>query len=126
MENAGCVTLRDEYLPRSRQPRSFFEFRTSVITHEMAHMWFADLVTMKWWDDLWLNESFAEWACYWCEAEATDFTDASTGFANASKQNGHRADQLPSPHPTDAAHPNLEALEVNIVRHTDRKGASVL
>src|SRR6478609_26305 len=69
MENAGCVTLRDEYLPRSRQPRSFFEFRASVITHEMAHMWFGDLVTMKWWDDLWLNESFAEWACYWCEAE---------------------------------------------------------
>ena len=67
MENAGCVTLRDEYLPRSRQPRSFYEFRCSVITHEMAHMWFGDLVTMKWWDDLWLNESFAEWACYWAE-----------------------------------------------------------
>ncbi|MSZ76923.1 MAG: aminopeptidase N, partial [Actinobacteria bacterium] len=64
MENAGCVTLRDEYLPRSRQPRSFYEFRCSVILHEMAHMWFGDLVTMKWWDDLWLNESFAEWACY--------------------------------------------------------------
>ena len=88
MENAGCVTLRDEYLPRSRQPRSFYEFRCSVILHEMAHMWFGDLVTMKWWDDLWLNESFAEWACYHAEVEATEFTDSWTGFANARKQTG--------------------------------------
>ncbi|RZL68913.1 MAG: aminopeptidase N, partial [Rhodococcus sp. (in: high G+C Gram-positive bacteria)] len=95
MENAGAVTLRDEYLPRSRQDRSFYEFRCSVILHEMAHMWFGDLVTMKWWDDLWLNESFAEWACYQAEAENTEFTDAWTGFANARKQTGYRADQLP-------------------------------
>ena len=73
MENAGCVTLRDEYLPRSRQDRSFYEFRCSVILHEMAHMWFGDLVTMRWWDDLWLNESFAEWACYHAAVEATEF-----------------------------------------------------
>ena len=73
MENAGCVTLRDEYLPRSRQDRSFYEFRAEVILHEMAHMWFGDLVTMKWWDDLWLNESFAEWACYHAAVEATEF-----------------------------------------------------
>ncbi|HEY9565828.1 MAG TPA: aminopeptidase N, partial [Nocardioides sp.] len=126
MENAGCVTLRDEYLPRSRQPRSFYEFRTSVITHEMAHMWFGDLVTMKWWDDLWLNESFAEWACYWCEAEATDFTDAWTGFANARKQTGYRADQLPSTHPIAADNHDLEAVEVNFDMITYAKGASVL
>ncbi|MBC9734715.1 aminopeptidase N [Nocardioides marmotae] len=126
MENAGCVTLRDEYLPRSRQPRSFYEFRTSVITHEMAHMWFGDLVTMKWWDDLWLNESFAEWACYWCEAEATDFTDAWTGFANARKQTGYRADQLPSTHPIAADNVDLHAVEVNFDMITYAKGASVL
>ncbi len=126
MENAGCVTLRDEYLPRSRQPRSFYEFRCSVITHEMAHMWFGDLVTMKWWDDLWLNESFAEWACYWCEAEATEFTDAWTGFANARKQTGYRADQLPSTHPIAADNFDLEAVEVNFDMITYAKGASVL
>ncbi len=126
MENAGCVTLRDEYLPRSRQPRSFFEFRASVITHEMAHMWFGDLVTMKWWDDLWLNESFAEWACYWCEAEATEYTDAWTGFANARKQTGYRADQLPSTHPIAADNVDLHAVEVNFDMITYAKGASVL
>lgn len=126
MENAGCVTLRDEYLPRSRQPRSFYEFRCSVITHEMAHMWFGDLVTMKWWDDLWLNESFAEWACYWCEAEATDFTDAWTGFTNARKQTGYRQDQMPSTHPIAADNYDLHAVEVNFDMITYAKGASVL
>ncbi|WP_310964243.1 aminopeptidase N [Nocardioides terrisoli] len=126
MENAGCVTLRDEYLPRSRQPRSFYEFRCSVISHEMAHMWFGDLVTMRWWDDLWLNESFAEWACYWCEAEATEFTDAWTGFANARKQTGYRQDQMPSTHPIAADNYDLEAVEVNFDMITYAKGASVL
>jgi len=126
MENAGCVTLRDEYLPRSRQPRSFYEFRCSVITHEMAHMWFGDLVTMKWWDDLWLNESFAEWACYWCEAEATEFTDAWTGFTNARKQTGYRQDQMPTTHPIAADNYDLEAVEVNFDMITYAKGASVL
>src|SRR3546814_18959099 len=81
---------------------------------------------MKWWDDLWLNESFAEWACYWCEAEATDFTDAWTGFANARKQTGYRADQLPSTHPIAADNHDLEAVEVNFDMITYAKGASVL
>jgi aminopeptidase N len=126
MENAGCVTLRDEYLPRSRQPRSFYEFRCSVILHEMAHMWFGDLVTMKWWDDLWLNESFAEWACYWAEAEVTAFTDAWTGFTNARKQTGYRQDQMPSTHPIAADNHDLQAVEVNFDMITYAKGASVL
>jgi aminopeptidase N len=126
MENAGCVTLRDEYLPRSRQPRSFYEFRCSVILHEMAHMWFGDLVTMKWWDDLWLNESFAEWACYHAEVEATEYTDSWTGFANARKQTGYRQDQLPSTHPIAADNYDLQAVEVNFDMITYAKGASVL
>jgi len=126
MENAGAVTLRDEYLPRSRQPRSFYEFRTSVILHEMAHMWFGDLVTMKWWDDLWLNESFAEWACYHAEAEATEFTDAWTGFANARKITGYTQDQLPTTHPIAADNYDLQAVEVNFDMITYAKGASVL
>lgn len=126
MENAGCVTLRDEYLPRSRQPRSFYEFRTSVILHEMAHMWFGDLVTMKWWDDLWLNESFAEWACYWAEAEVSEFTDAWTGFANARKITGYTQDQLPTTHPIAADNHDLQAVEVNFDMITYAKGASVL
>ena len=126
MENAGCITLRDEYLPRSRQPRSFYEFRCSVILHEMAHMWFGDLVTMKWWDDLWLNESFAEWACYHAEVEATEFTDAWTGFTNARKQTGYRQDQLPSTHPIAADNYDLQAVEVNFDMITYAKGAAVL
>jgi aminopeptidase N len=126
MENAGAVTLRDEYLPRSRQPRSFYEFRASVILHEMAHMWFGDLVTMKWWDDLWLNESFAEWACYHAEVEATEFTDSWTGFANARKITGYTQDQLPTTHPIAADNHDLQAVEVNFDMITYAKGASVL
>ncbi len=126
MENAGCVTLRDEYLPRGRQDASFYEFRGSVILHEMAHMWFGDLVTMKWWDDLWLNESFAEWACYHAEVEATEFTEAWTGFTNARKQTGYRQDQLPSTHPIAADNPDLHAVEVNFDMITYAKGAAVL
>jgi aminopeptidase N len=126
MENAGCVTLRDEYLPTSRQDRAFYEFRSSVILHEMAHMWFGDLVTMKWWDDLWLNESFAEWACYHAEVQATEFTDAWTGFTNARKQTGYRQDQLPSTHPIAADNVDLHAVEVNFDMITYAKGAAVL
>ncbi|HEY0903601.1 MAG TPA: aminopeptidase N, partial [Marmoricola sp.] len=126
MENAGCVTLRDEYLPRSRQPGSFYEFRCSVILHEMAHMWFGNLVTMKWWDDLWLNESFAEWACYHAEVLATQFTESWTGFTNARKQTGYRQDQLPSTHPIAADNYDLQAVEVNFDMITYAKGASVL
>ncbi len=126
MENAGCVTIRDEYLFPSRQPKSLHEFRASVILHEMAHMWFGDLVTMRWWDDLWLNESFAEWACYHAEALATSYTDAWTGFTNARKQRGYRADQLPSTHPIATDMYDLHAVEVNFDMITYAKGAAVI
>ncbi len=126
MENAGAVTLRDEYLPRSRQDASFYEFRCSVILHEMAHMWFGDLVTMKWWDDLWLNESFAEWACYHAAVEATEFDESWTGFTNARKNWALRQDQLPSTHPIAADNHDLRAVEVNFDGITYAKGASVL
>ena len=126
MENVGCVTLRDEYLPRSRQDRAFYEFRVEVILHEMAHMWFGDLVTMKWWDDLWLNESFAEWACYHAAVEATEFTESWTGFTNARKNWAYRQDQLPSTHPIAADNYDLRAVEVNFDGITYAKGASVL
>jgi aminopeptidase N len=126
MENAGAVTFRDEYLPRSRQDAAFYEFRCSVILHEMAHMWFGDLVTMRWWDDLWLNESFAEWACYHAAVENTEFTESWTGFTNARKNWALRQDQLPSTHPIAADNYDLEAVEVNFDGITYAKGASVL
>ncbi|HWJ82117.1 MAG TPA: aminopeptidase N [Nocardioides sp.] len=126
MENAGAVTIKDDYIPRSRMAKSIFEFRASLIHHEMAHMWFGDLVTMKWWNDLWLNESFAEWACYHSIAEVTSYKDAWTGFANARKQRGYREDQLPSTHPIAADIPDLHAIETNFDMVTYAKGASVL
>ncbi len=126
MENAGAVTLRDEYLPRSRQDAAFYEYRATVILHEMAHMWFGDLVTMRWWDDLWLNESFAEWACHHATVEVTEFRDAWTGFANARKNWAFRQDQLPSTHPIAADNHDLRAVEVNFDGITYAKGASVL
>ncbi len=126
MENAGCVTFRDELLPRSRQVHAFYEQRANTILHEMAHMWFGDLVTMKWWDDLWLNESFAEWASHHAMVEATEFTEAWTGFTNARKNWAYRQDQLPSTHPIAADNHDLEAVEVNFDGITYAKGAATL
>jgi len=126
MENAGCITFRDEYLPRSRQVHAFYEQRANTVLHEMAHMWFGDLVTMKWWDDLWLNESFAEWASHHAMVEATAFNEAWTGFANARKNWAYRQDQLPSTHPIAADNYDLQAVEVNFDGITYAKGASTL
>jgi aminopeptidase N len=126
MENAGCVTFRDEYLPRSRQTHAFYEQRANTVLHEMAHMWFGDLVTMRWWDDLWLNESFAEWASHHAMTKATKYDDAWTGFANARKNWAYRQDQLPSTHPIAADNVDLEAVEVNFDGITYAKGASTL
>jgi aminopeptidase N len=126
MENAGCVTFRDELIFRSRQTIAAYEQRANTILHEMAHMWFGDLVTMRWWDDLWLNESFAEFAAHHSSTHATRFTDAWTGFTNNRKNWAYRQDQLPSTHPIAADNYDLHAVEANFDGITYAKGASAL
>ena len=126
MENAGAVTFLEDYVFRSRVTRSTYERRAETVLHEMAHMWFGDLVTMRWWDDLWLNESFATFASVLCQAQATEYTEAWTTFANVEKSWAYRQDQLPSTHPVAADIPDLQAVEVNFDGITYAKGASVL
>ncbi|MEO6821475.1 MAG: aminopeptidase N, partial [Candidatus Nanopelagicales bacterium] len=126
MENAGAVTLTDDLVFRSRVTGAAYETRANTVLHELAHMWFGDLVTMTWWDDLWLNESFAEWAAHWSSVEATKYTDAWTTFLNQRKAWGYRQDQLPSTHPIVADMVDLEAVEVNFDGITYAKGASAL
>ncbi len=130
MENAACVTIRDEYLYRSRTTQASYEDRDNTILHELAHMWFGDLVTMTWWDDLWLNESFADWAAHFAQAEIRERTgvgaDPWVTFCNSGKTWAYRQDQLPSTHPVAADMVDLEAVELNFDGITYAKGASVL
>lgn len=126
MENAGCVTHHEDYVFRSKVTRAAYEQRANTVLHELAHMWFGDLVTMKWWDDLWLNESFAEWAAHHCSARATQYTEAWTNFVNQRKAWGYRQDQLPTTHPIWADMVDLDAVEVNFDGITYAKGASAL
>ncbi|MCM6777669.1 aminopeptidase N [Nocardia sp. CDC159] len=126
MENAGAVTFLEDYVFRSKVTRASYERRCETVLHEMAHMWFGDLVTMKWWDDLWLNESFATFASVLCQSQATEYTSAWTTFANVEKSWAYRQDQLPSTHPIAADIPDLAAVEVNFDGITYAKGASVL
>ncbi|NLE78984.1 MAG: aminopeptidase N [Rhodococcus sp.] len=126
MENAGAVTFLEDYVFRSKVTRYAYERRAETVLHEMAHMWFGDLVTMRWWDDLWLNESFATFASVLCQTEATEYTNAWTSFANVEKSWAYRQDQLPSTHPIAADIPDLAAVEVNFDGITYAKGASVL
>ena len=127
MENFGCVTHAESaYLFRSQVTDYEHEQRANTILHELAHMWFGDLVTMRWWNDLWLNESFAEWASHWCNTHATRFTDAWTTFLSVRKNWGYRQDQLSSTHPVYCEMPDLEAVEVNFDGITYAKGASVI
>ena len=126
MENAGCVTFTETYVFRSKTPEAFHERRAVTILHELAHMWFGDLVTMRWWDDLWLNESFAEYASTLATAEATRWRDAWTTFSAMEKSWAYRQDQLPTTHPVIADIRDLEDVEVNFDGITYAKGASVL
>jgi aminopeptidase N len=127
MENFGCVTHSEtHYIFRSQVTDFEYEQRANTILHELAHMWFGDLVTMRWWNDLWLNESFAEWASHWANTHATRFSDAWTTFLSIRKNWGYRQDQLSSTHPVYCEMPDLEAVEVNFDGITYAKGASVL
>ncbi|MEH1128113.1 aminopeptidase N [Micromonospora sp. CPCC 206061] len=127
MENPGLVALRDDYVFRSAVTEGQREQRTVTIAHEMAHMWFGDLVTMRWWDDLWLSESFAEYLGVRVTAEATRFGGAWTTFAMRRKATGYIADQRPSTHPVAPDHvPDAAHALLNFDGISYAKGASVL
>ncbi len=126
MENAGAVTFLEDYVFRSKVTDAAYERRAETILHELAHMWFGNLVTMRWWDDLWLNESFATYASVLCQADATRWTNAWTTFANTEKTWAYRQDQLPSTHPVAADIRDIEDVKVNFDGITYAKGASVL
>jgi aminopeptidase N len=126
MENAGAVTFLEDFIFRSRVTDAQREARAETILHEMAHMWFGDLVTMRWWDDLWLNESFATWASLVALTDATRWPHAWTTFTQAWKAWAYRQDQLPSTHPIAADIIDIDAVEVNFDGITYAKGASVL
>ena len=126
MENAGCVTHRDDYIFRSRPVEARVERRAVTILHELAHMWFGDMVTMTWWNDLWLNESFAEFTSTLATAEITRWDEAWTTFQTLEKSWAYNQDQLSSTHPVAAEINDLHDVEVNFDGITYAKGASVL
>jgi aminopeptidase N len=126
MENPGLVTFREEYIFRGKVTRASYEERANVVLHEKAHMWFGDLVTMEWWDDLWLKESFADFMGTVANVGATRFGNAWITFANRRKAWAYRADQLPSTHPVTADIRDLQDAKLNFDGITYAKGASVL
>ncbi|MEV0381165.1 aminopeptidase N [Nonomuraea sp. NPDC050643] len=126
MENAGAVVLSESFVFRARVPEVTRERRVKVLLHELSHMWFGDLVTMRWWNDLWLKESFAEWASSMACAEATEWDNAWTSYATAAKAWAYQQDQLPSTHPIVADIGDLEDVKTAFDGITYAKGASVL
>ncbi len=126
MENPGCVTFSEGYVYRSRVTDAQRERRAETVLHEMAHMWFGDLVTMRWWDDLWLNESFATFGAVLSQVEATRFQNAWVTFLDSEKAWAKYQDQLPTTHPIAAHLADVEAVHQNFDGITYAKGASVL
>ncbi|QKW06480.1 aminopeptidase N [Streptomyces sp. NA04227] len=126
MENPGLVTFREEFIFRGKVTQAAYERRANVVLHEMAHMWFGDLVTMRWWDDLWLKESFADYMGSYALIGATRYQNAWVTFANNRKAWAYRADQLPSTHPITADIRDLEDAKLNFDGITYAKGAAVL
>jgi len=126
MENVGAVTFNESYLFRSRVSDARREQRAIVVLHELSHMWFGNSVTMRWWNDLWLNESFATWASTLATARVTEFTDVWATFASDEKTHAAEQDQLHSTHPIVAEIRDLGDVEVNFDAITYDKGASVL
>ncbi|HEY1623141.1 MAG TPA: aminopeptidase N [Streptosporangiaceae bacterium] len=126
MENAGAVTVLEGFIFRSRVTDQRREERDQTLLHEMAHMWFGDLVTMRWWDDLWLNESFATWASLLAQTEATRWISAWTVFAQGFKGWAYQQDQLPSTHPIATDMVDIQTVEVNFDGITYAKGAAVV
>jgi aminopeptidase N len=126
MENAGAVTFNEFYLFRSKVTEATRERRAETILHEMAHMWFGDLVTMRWWDDLWLNESFATFASVVAQISATRFRSGWTTFCNGMKLWAYLQDQMPTTHPITADIPDVDSTKVYFDGISYAKGASVL
>ncbi len=125
-EDVGCVLISDQFLFRSRVTAAMDEFRTMAILHEMAHMWFGDLVTVQWWDDLWLSESFAEFCGHLATARVGGFPDAWSTFSVGRKAWGYAQDRLPSTHPVAADTATLSEAIANFDGISYAKGASVL
>ena len=122
MENPGCVTFRDPMVFRSAGDRGERSTRARTIVHEMAHQWFGDTVTMKWWNDLWLNESFAEYMAHRVSTDATSYTDNWIDFAFIRKWWGLQADQRSSTHPVAPTREGRAAVARRLRRHLVRQG----
>jgi len=126
MENAGAVTFLEAYVFRSKVPEATIERRAVTILHELAHMWFGDLVTMRWWDDLWLNEAFASWASTWAAVNATEFKDAWASFLVGRELDAYRLDMGPATHPIRGAVDDVSSAMANFDSITYAKGEATL
>lgn len=126
MENAGLVTIVESYVFRTKPTGAIIDRRVITILHELAHMWFGDLVTMEWWDDLWLNESFAEFMSHLAAVNNTRWREAWTTFLTSEKVGALHDDQLPTTHPVAADIRDIEDVLVNFDQITYGKGASAL